>query len=55
VLVRLYRIQRRSSTVLLTSQAQVSLPVGQLLPASGLLSPSSDLLPAATAVWWAER
>ncbi len=55
VLVRLDRIQRRRRTVLLAPQAEVSLPIGQLLHASGLLSPSGDVLPADTAVWLGER
>jgi hypothetical protein len=54
-LVLPYRIQRRRSTVLLTLQAEVSLPIGQLLRASGLLSPRGDVPPADTAVWRGER
>ncbi|HWR47025.1 MAG TPA: hypothetical protein VN327_05330 [Pseudonocardiaceae bacterium] len=39
-LVRLYRIERRLSTVSLTMHVEVSPPTGQVLLASGLRSPS---------------
>jgi hypothetical protein len=50
-----YRIQRRRSTISLTTQAEISLPTGPLLHASGPLSPRGDALPADTAVWRGER
>jgi hypothetical protein len=50
-----YRIQRRMSTVSLTPHAEVLLPTGQLLHASGQLSPRGDVPPADNAVWPGQR
>ncbi|MGH3802298.1 MAG: hypothetical protein ACRDTD_19615 [Pseudonocardiaceae bacterium] len=54
-LVLPYHIQHRRHTVPMTTYAEVSLPTGQLLHASGLLSPRNDTLPADTALWRGER
>lgn len=54
-LVLPYRIQRRRSTVSLTTHAEVSLPTVPLLHTSGPLSSRNDTLPADTAIWRGER